>query len=93
MHDTWRCCHADRLAREGGFLGIALDEVNPGPWSFSQGARQHDTWKPATAAQIDPPHRRGSEIDKLQRVGDVPDPEMGKGRRSNEIGLGLPLAE
>src|SRR5215831_20021712 len=84
---------ADRLAQKGSLLGVSLDQVDGRTWRLRQCASQDHAGKAATTAKVDPDFCGGGQREKLQRVGDVPGPQMRERRWSDQIGLRLPFPE
>ena len=78
MHGRSRRSYADRLAQERRLLGVSFDEMDIGAWYFREGAGENHTWKATAAAEIDPSFRRWDQLEELQRISDVPGPEMRK---------------
>ena len=62
-------------------------------WCFRQCAGHHHAGKASAAAEIDPDFGRGSEGQKLQRIRDVPGPQIWQGRRRHKIGFRLPFEQ
>ena len=90
MHDAPPASHTQRLAQERRLAVVALDQMNDGVRPIGQCTRQNNSRKTAAAAEIDPDAASRRDVEKLERVGDVPDPDRIERRRRNQIGLGLP---
>ena len=74
MYDSRRRRDSQCFAQEGGFFGIALDQMDHRALRLRQRAGQHHTGEASAAADIDPrPGVRG-KAEKLERVGDVAGP-------------------
>src|SRR5689334_9599059 len=90
MHGRWCRSYANRFAQEGGFLGVALDQMDMGAGRIRQRASEHDARKATAAAEVDPDFCRMRQAEKLERIGNVTRPEIRKCRWRDEVGLGLP---
>src|SRR5262249_29906824 len=75
MHRAAPACHAKRFAQEGRLLCVALDQVHQRVVSSSQHTGKDNPWKAASAAEGDPGPSRRSDVEELQRVGNVARPE------------------
>jgi hypothetical protein len=93
MHDSRRGRDSQCLAQESCFFGVALDQVDHGARGLRECAGEHNAGETAAAAEVDPDLCGRRPCQKLKRVGDMAGPEVGQGRRRDEIGLGLPLPE
>ena len=93
MNHPRRAGDAQGLAQERGLLGIALHQMDDRAWRFRQGASQHHAGKTTAAAEIDPDLGRGSEGQKLQRIRDVPGPQIWQRRGRHKIGFRLPFQQ
>ena len=91
MHESRSRGDPQRLAKERGLPGIALDEMHLGTRSLGERAAQHDTGKAAAAAEIDPKFGGRRQREELKRIRHVTGPDMRQGRWRDQIGLGLPL--
>ena len=80
-----------RLAKERGLPGIALDEMDPRAPSLGECAGQHNTGKAAAATKVDPYFGRWRQREELERIRYVAGPDMRQCRWCDQIGLGLPL--
>ena len=86
--------NAQRLAQEGGLLGVALDQMDRRARRFRQCAGQHHAGKTSAAAEVDPDlGRRERGVRSCSEIGDVPGPQIWKRRRRHQIGLRLPLQQ
>ena len=83
----------DRLAQEGGLFAIAFNEMNLRAGRFGKGAGDRDGRKAAARAEVDPDFGAGDNVQKLQRVGDVPGPDFRDRRRRDQIYPRLPFQE
>lgn len=80
-----------RFAQKRRLLGVALDELNGRAFMLRHCTGQHHTGKAAARLPKSSQwSRRRREIQKLERIGDVPGPELRKRGGRDEIGLGLP---
>ena len=77
MHAGRRAGDALSLAKEGGLLAVALDEMDHRTWFARERARNHEAGESSAGAEIDPDPRIRREIDELERVGDVARPQTG----------------
>src|SRR3569833_4032092 len=93
MHDAWCLGHANCFAQKSRLLRNALDQMDLGAWDISQRASEDDAGKTTAAAEIDPDPGIGFQVEQLERVCDMPGPELRLSRGRNQIGLGLPFAE
>src|SRR5262245_43209639 len=91
MHSPRRARDAYGLAQKRSLLGDTLDQIDSGARRLRQRTGQHDTWKAAAAAKIDPGLCGRSERQELQRIGDMTRPEIRKRGGGDEIRLRLPL--
>src|SRR6266481_4463788 len=91
MHDPRGPRNAERLAQEGGLLGVALDQMDHGARRLRQYASQHHAGKAAAAAEISPDFCARSESQELERIGNMPRPQVWKRRGCDQICLRLPL--
>ena len=74
--------NARRLAQEGAFPRIRLDQLDAGRAEN----RQNETWKAGAAAEIDhAPRAIGDERLQLRRIEDVPTPQINKGIAADEV--------
>src|SRR6476660_4625421 len=93
MYEPRRCGDANCFAPKGRLLGDSLDEVDAGARRPGHGTGEADSGEAAAATEVGPAFGQRGEIDELERVGDVPGPELRQGRGRDQIGLGLPLPE
>jgi hypothetical protein len=85
-----RAGDACRLAQEGAFAGIGLDQHNPRHSQY----RQHEAGKPGAAAEIDKAPGAGrDERQELRRIEEMPAPEIAERARSDEVDPPRPLRE
>ena len=81
------------LTQEGGFLAVALDEMDFRARPLGQRAGDHQAGKAPARSEIDPNQRLRSKRQELERIENVaaPDPIEGGGR--NEVGGLLPFQQ
>ena len=79
MDHRRRAGDARRLAQERRLLGVALDQVDFGAGRVRERAGDHQAGEAGAAAEVDPGPGVRREVEKLERVGDVPGPELGDG--------------
>src|SRR5262249_39118779 len=91
MHARRRFGEALSLAQECGLFGIAFNEMDVGVGLTRERAGDHQTGKPAARPEVDPDARARGEVEKLERIGDVPRPQMrSRGWRDETGGGPLP---
>src|SRR6516162_8493303 len=90
MHACRRLGEALSLAQECGLFGIAFNEMDVSTGAARQRAGDDQAGKSAARTEVDPnPGVRG-EVEKLERIGDVPYPQVRNRGRRDEIGGPLP---
>jgi hypothetical protein len=82
------------VIRNASRRNAAFFELRSTRWTLApdlSAIAQDDAGKATAAAEVDPGFGDRGKRDKLERVGDVPGPEMLQRRGRDQIGLGLPL--
>ena len=85
-----RLSDALSFAQECGLFHIALDEMDLGPGIARKRACDDESREAGAGAHIDPEARAWREVNELQRIGDVPRPEVRNGRGRDQMGALLP---
>ena len=78
------------FAQECGLFHIALHEMDLGSGIARKRACDDESREPGAGAHIDPEARTWREVNELQRIGDVPRPEVRNGRRRDQMCSLLP---
>src|SRR5262249_8667730 len=90
MHADRGAGDALRLAQEGGFLCIAVNEMDERARLVGESAGNDQAGKSSSRAKIEPNPRVGGEVEKLQRIRDVSRPYPRNCGWCDEVGRALP---
>ncbi len=94
MNACGRSGDADRFAKEGRFLGIALNEMNVSGFGVAEKHRQNDSRKTGPGSQIDyTAIALGNEFQELCGVCNVTIPDVFDGRAADQIDAPLPTLQ
>ncbi len=66
---------AGGLAQEIGLFPIAFNQMDSRPGTSASAQAMHQAGKSGPGAEIDPDFGLRGEVEKLQRIGDVPGPD------------------
>ena len=90
MNDGGRVRHTLSLAQECGLFCIAFNEMDMSPGATRERAGNHQDGKAPARTEVDPDAGFGGEVEKLERIGDVPHPQVRNRGWRDEIGGPLP---
>ena len=79
--------------RKAAFLLLLSTRWTAGPGLAGERAGDHQARESTARAEIDPDARVRGKIEQLQRIGDMPRPEMRDRGRRDEIGRALPCQQ
>ena len=90
MHGGRRAGDALSLAQECGLFRIAFDQMDHRAGFAGERTGDHEAGEAAARAEIDPDPRGGRKIEQLERIRDMPGPQLRDRGRRDEIGRALP---
>ncbi len=93
VDDRGRRCFANNSLQKGAFAPVGLDEMNPSLGIIRVFDCRHEPRKSGARAEIEPTPGLGHRLRNLERIGEMPDPEIVKGRSANEIDYAPPILE
>ena len=93
MDDRRRSREPLSLSQERGLFQVAFDEMNGSTWFVSKRAGKHEPGKSASGSQIDPHTCLRRKINKLERIGDVPGPQLRHRGGCNQVDGTLPIQQ
>ena len=80
------------MAQEGAFARVALDQVDVKPALLSRDG-EDEPGKARAGAEIEPGAGLRREVEELERVGDVPGPDVLQRRGADQVLDRLPAPE
>lgn len=92
MNTHRRPCDSGDMPQERAFARIALDQIDRST-RLGEPDPENKTWKPSAGSEIQPslPIRR--QVKDLERVGDMPHPDLIESGAGDEVLRGLPPGE
>jgi len=91
VDDDGRAGGLPGLAQERGLLANALDQVDLRTFGVGKRAGNDDPRKSGARSEVGPHSSVGSQIQELERVGDMPRPDHRDGRAGDQICVFLPI--
>ena len=77
--------------RKVGLFSIAFNQMDRGARDVGQRAGDHQPGKSGAGAEIDPDFGLRGEVEKLQRIGDMPGPDLRNRGRRDQVHALLPF--
>jgi hypothetical protein len=93
VDDRGRRCFAYDILQKGAFALVGLDEMDQRARRFRIFDCRHKPRKSGARAEIEPTPRLGHSAGDLERIGEMPNPEIVQARLADEIEGALPFFE